>query len=85
MHHIYSLLHINSQISSLVRMLCSADEGCSKNACFAIHNIATSDFGLQILVKDPNIDRILQTLSTLLMSYDEEIAKFAAMYASIFK
>lgn len=64
-------------------MLCSADEGCSKNACFAIRNISSSSFGQQILIKDPNIDRILKALSTLLRhdetSYDEETAKFAAM------
>lgn len=63
-------------------MLCSSDEGCCKNACFALRNIATKSFGQQRLVQDPNIDRILRTLSTLLMSYDEEIAKFAAMYVS---
>ena len=59
-------------------MLCSSDEGCSKNACFAIRNIVTKKFGQERVIKDPNIDRILRTLSTLLMNQDEETAKFAA-------
>ncbi len=59
-------------------MLCSADESCSKNACFALRNIANKKIGQDRLVRDPNIDRILLTLSKLLMSSDEETAKFAA-------
>ena len=60
-------------------MLCNSDEGCSKNACFALRNMATNTLGQKMLINCPDIDRILKTLSILLMSHDEEIAKFAAV------
>ena len=66
-------------MASLVMMLCSADEGSSKNACFCLRNVAKQPIGQNRLLSNPDIDRILRILSSLLTSPDEETAKFAAM------
>lgn len=64
-------------------MLRTSDLGASKNACFALSCLASSNDGHARLVGNSDFYHLLSVTSELLHAEDSETGWFAAMYATI--
>lgn len=59
--------------------MCSENSGPRKNACFALSCLAASKEGHDKLLDNSACDKVLNSLSQLLISSDDETGWFAAM------
>ncbi|XP_053329146.1 uncharacterized protein LOC128503147 [Spea bombifrons] len=80
---VLGLQEAEHMVSRLEAMMSEGDAGGSRNACFALTCLATDRAGHQHVLKSASFPRILDTLSRLLRSDEQESCWFAAMSVKV--
>lgn len=79
---------INSKtlVESLSRMIeTNSDNGCTKNACFALSSLAATTSTANVVIEHGSFDNLLNSLCDLLLTNnDAETQWFAAMFVHNF-